>query len=408
MLNTSVPPITWLPTGLSLPLESNILAGIFADMNTVFGGDMSQSLSSPQGQLAQAFATIVGFKNSDIAYVASQVDPDNAEGRFQDAIGRIYFLQRISGSGTIVQCTCVGLVNTLIPQGSLVRDNAGYIYASTADATIPASGSVVITFQCLTQGPIQVAAGGITQIYKQINGWDTVSNSSAGTPGVLVESRAAFEARRVASVGANSVNSVSAIWGALLKVANVAGVWVVDNPTSAAVNVGSTNYSLAANSIVASVYGGAAADIANAIYNKKPPAIPTVGNQTQTITDSTNVQAPPYPTYTIHYLEPAATPIHFSVTIASNPNLPSNIGQLVQNAILAVFNGNSQYSTQGPAQQMSFINAGAYYAAIYAISPYVNVSSLTVGTAASPTGTSVQMGIDQMPTLQASNITVTV
>src|SRR5690348_10261528 len=138
-------------------------------MNTALGGNMSMSLSSPQGQLAQNFTACIGFKNSSIAYIASQVDPDNAEGRFQDAIGRIYFLERIAASGTIVQCTCIGLVGTVIPAGSLAMDTAGYLYASTADATIPASGSVSVTFQCQTAGPIQCGAGALNQIYKAIS-----------------------------------------------------------------------------------------------------------------------------------------------------------------------------------------------------------------------------------------------
>lgn len=407
MFTTNVPPITWLPTGMSLPLESNILAGVLADMNTAFGGNMSESLSSPQGQLAQNFTACIGFKNNSIAYVVSQVDPDNAEGRFQDAIGRIYFLERIAASGTIVQATCVGLVGTVIPQGSLAMDTAGYLYASTSAATIPASGSVTVTFQCQTEGPIQCNAGALNQIYKAISGWDTVSNPSAGTPGLNVESRTAFEARRSASVAGNGVNSSSSIWGALLKVSGVAGVYVVDNPTSAAVTIGSTSYSLAANSLVASVYGGASSDVAQAIWSKKPPGIPTVGNTTATVTDKTNVQTPPYPTYTINFLVPTAVPLYVNVTLASNPNLPSNIGTLVQQAVLDVFEGVSDYSSAAPAQQMSLINAGSFYAAIYAISSYVNITALTIGTAPSPTGTSVQMGIDQMPTLQQSNITVT-
>lgn len=408
MFTTNVPPITWSPAGLVLPLESNILAGVLSDMNAAFGGNMSESLSSPQGQLAQNFTACIGFKNNSIAYIASQVDPDNAAGRFQDAIGRIYFLERIAASGTIVQCTCIGLVGTVIPVGSLAMDAAGYLYASTADATIPAAGNVSVTFQCQTPGPIQCNAGSLNQIYKAINGWDTVNNPAAGTPGVDVESRTAFEARRSASVGLNSVNSVSAIWGSLLKVAGVAGVYVVDNPTSAPVTVGSTDYSLAANSIVASVYGGAAADVAKAIWGKKPPGIPTVGNTAQAVTDNTNVQTPPYPTYTINFLVPTATPLFISVTLADSPNLPANIIPLVQAAILSVFEGTSDYSSSAPAQQMSLINAGSFYAAIYAISPYVNITALTIGTSASPTGTSVQMGIDQMPTLQTSNIVVTI
>lgn len=407
LLTTSVPPITWLSTGLSLPLESNILAGVMADLTTALGGNMSQSLSSPQGQWAQALAGIIGYKNNDIAYVASQVDPDNAEGRMQDAIGRIYFIQRIPGSGTVVQCNCVGLVGTAIPQGSMAQDTAGNLYASTAAATIPSSGTISVTFQCLVDGPIVCGVGALNTIYKSVSGWESVTNPSAGTLGTLVESRAAFEARRSASVAVNAVNSLQAIWGAVLSVPNVVGCYVVDNPTNAAVTVGSTNYSLAANSVLVSVYGGAASAIAQAIWSKKSLGCVYNGNTTQTVTDTTNPEGPPYPTYSVTFLIPTATPIYFAVTLAANANLPSNINTIVQNAILAVASGTSPYSTLPAAQQNTTINSGAYYAAIYAISPYVNITALTVGTAASPTGTSIQMGVDQMPTFSAANIAVT-
>lgn len=405
-ITTAVPSITWLPTGLSLPLESNILAGVMADLSTSLGGNMSQSLSSPQGQWAQTLTGIIGYKNNDIAYIASQVDPDNAEGRMQDAIGRIYFIQRIPGSGTVVQCNCVGLVNTVIPQGSLVQDANGNIYASTIAATIPASGNINVTFQCLVDGPI-ICPPNVITIYKQVNGWESANNPSGGTPGDLVESRAAFEARRSNSVAVNAVNSLQAIWAAVLSVPNVIGCYVVDNSTNAAVTVGSTNYSVAANSVLVSAYGGSASAIAQAIWSKKSLGCVYNGNTTETVTDTTNPEGPPYPTYSVTFLIPTATPVYFACTLAANPNLPSNINTLVQNAILAVAEGTSPNSTLPAAQQNTTINAGAYYAAIYAISPYVNITSLTVGLTASPTGTSIQMGVDQMPTFSASNIAVT-
>lgn len=406
LVTTAVPPITWLPTGLSLPLEANILQGIIADMSTALGGNMSVSLSSPQGQWAQSLAGIIGYKNNDIAYIASQVDPDNAEGRMQDAIGRIYFLQRIPGSGTVVQCNCVGLVGTVIPQGSVVQDVNGNLYASTAAATIPSSGTISVTFQCLTDGPIVCAANSIT-IYKSVTGWESANNPSAGSPGTLVESRAAFEARRSNSVAVNAVNSLQAIWAAVLSVPDVIGCYVIDNPTNAAVTVGSTNYSVAANSVLVSAYGGVASAIAQAIWSKKSLGCVYNGNTTVTVTDTTNPEGPPYPTYSVTFLIPTATPVYFACTLAANPNLPSNINTLVQNAILAVAAGTSSFSTLPAAQQNTTINAGAYYAAIYGISPYVNITSLTVGLSASPTGTSIQMGVDQMPIFSASNIAVT-
>ena len=49
--SSSVPAIVFSATGLVLPDESAILAGVQADMNAAFGGNMNAGLSTPQGQL---------------------------------------------------------------------------------------------------------------------------------------------------------------------------------------------------------------------------------------------------------------------------------------------------------------------------------------------------------------------
>jgi hypothetical protein len=406
MIATSVPDIQWLPTGPQLPLESNVLAGVLADMNTSFGGNMSQSLSSPQGSLAQAFTAIIGAKNSSLAYIAAQVDPDTASGQFQDAIGRIYFLQRFPGTGTVVTATCYGLSTTTIPAGSLAQDTAGNFYASTQAATIPSgAGSVQVQFQCTTNGPIVCGIGALSIIYGGVNGWESITNVAAGSPGALVESRQAFEARRSQSVAINSVNSIQAILAAVLNVPNVIDAFVTDNSTAATVNYGATAYPLVANSVVVSVAGGAAAALAQAIWSNKSLGCVYNGGTTFTYTDMSNPEGPPWPSYTVKWLTPAATPVYFTIHIATNSNLPSNLTTLVQAAVQATFNGTNGTNK---ARIGGAVNAGAYYAPIYAISPYINVTSLTVGITASPSTTAVTLGIDQLPTLSNTNIIVDV
>jgi len=47
----------------------------------------------------------------------------------------------------------------------------------------------------LTTGPIACETGTLTTIYKAISGWESVTNATAGVPGVDEESRADFELR---------------------------------------------------------------------------------------------------------------------------------------------------------------------------------------------------------------------
>ena len=401
-MSTNVPSIVWLNGSPVLPAETDILAGVQADINLAFGGGVNPSLQTPQGQIAQSETAIIGDKNNQIAYIANQVNPSMASGIWQDAIGEIYFITRIPGAGTVVSVTCTGAVGTIIPIGSVVQDSSGYLYSSTATATIPSGGSIIVQFQNQTQGAIACAIGAINTIYTAVSGWDTVYNFTAGSLGNLVESRTAFEARRSASVAGNSVNSLDSIRASVLSVPNVISAAVIDNPTNSTITYGPTNYSMAAHSITVSVAGGTSSAIAQAIWNKKPPGTGYNGNTSATVYDTS--YPTPYPSYTVTWLTPTSVPIYFAIQIKNNSLLPSNIVQLVQNAVIQSFNGQDGGSAVG-INSTSY--SGRYYANINAINPNVNVIEVYLGTSASPTTLSIVMGIDQLPTLQASQISVT-
>ena len=402
-MTTNVPAITWVNGSPVLPSEQSILTGVQADINSAFGGGVNPSLQTPQGQLAQSETAIIGDKNNQIAYIANQVNPSMASGIWQDAIGEIYFITRIPGTGTVVNATVNGAVGTVIPAGAVAQDTSGYLYSSVSSVTIPSSGVATVEFQNQTQGPIACNIGALSIIYTAIAGWDTITNSTAGALGNDVESRAAFEARRQASVAGNSVNSISSIYGALAALSDVYSVLVVDNPAGTTVNYGSTSYPLAPHSLCVSVAGGTSAEIAQAIWNKKPPGCAYNGNTSATVYDTN--YATPVP-YTVTWLTPTSTPIYFAVTLKNNTQLPSNINQLVQNAIIQSFSGEDDGTIAGIGET---IYGSRYYANVSAISPAVEILSILVGftSLSGATHTYQQIGIDQLPTIAASQIGVT-
>lgn len=403
MPTTSVPSMTFTPTGPSVPAEGAVLNGVFADMNAAFGGGMSTSLSSPQGQLAQSFTAIIGDANDNLAALVNLVNPDTASGIYQDALARIYFLDRIAASGTIVAANCVGLAGTVIPAGSLAQDTAGNNWISLTAATIPAGGTISVQFQCLTNGPVACAIGALSVIVKAVTGWESVSNPAAATVlGTNEESRADFEYRRKQSVAANAVNSIQSIRAAVLAVPDVLDAYVTDNSTNATVNTGPTAYPLIANSVYVCTAGGTSANIAAAIWSKKSLGCSYNGNTSYTYTD-TSGGVTPYPTYTIKYQVATQVPIYFKVSIVNSTSLPSNIVALVQNAIIAAFNGTDGGTR---ARIASELYAGRYYPGIGSIDPSVQLLSVYLGTAANPTTTQVTMGIEQQPTISAANIQV--
>lgn len=404
---TAVPPIVWTEEGIILPTDAAILAGVQADIDSAFGGGVNPSLSTPQGQLASSEAAVISEKNSEIAYVVNQIDPQYAEGRMQDAIARLYFLTRFPAESTVVICTIGGIPATIIPAGSLAVDTSGNIYQLLNQATIGGSGTVTAEFANLVTGPIPCAAGTLTQIYQSLSGWDTITNPAPGTLGNDVESSQAFELRRQNSVAANSHGTVDAIFAAVAAVPGVLNCYVIDNPSGSTVNYGSTNYPLAPHSVYVACVGGAAVAVCQAIWNEKDAGCSynTANGAgtavTETITDTEGYSSPP-PSYEVTFIIPVATPVYFAVTLTSNP---AGLAALIQAAIIAQFNGENG---NAPAGIAALITASSYYAAVLAVlvGTGATLVSIFVGFTASPSGFDCQIGIDQEPATQASYITV--
>jgi uncharacterized phage protein gp47/JayE len=400
-MTTNVPTVEFTPTGLQVPQEAEILAGVQADYNEAFGGNLNPGLETPQGQLASSTAAIVADANASFAEFVNQVNPDTADGAMQDAIARIYFLDRSPGAPTAVQCLCTGNVGVTIPVGAEAQDTSGNRYVCEQAGVIPASGNITLPFANVVDGPIPCPADTLTIIYRAIPGWDTINNPLPGVLGRLVETRAEFEFRRENSVAANGHGSKESIYGAVFEVDDVLDVFVTENVTDAVLNYGATNYPLAPHSVYVGVVGGASQAIGEAIYTKKDLGCNMNGNTTVQVADES--YSFPQPLYDITFNRPTALPILFEVQLTDSSSLPNNIDELVKAAIIAAFNGTVDAV---PRPRIGgLIVASKFVIPISAIGPEVSILSLLIGTV-TPTLTSIAVGIDQAPTVSENDITV--
>lgn len=406
-MTTSVPRIQFTSTGLVVPQAADVLAGVLTDYDTAFGGGMNKALETPQGQLASSEAAIINDANAAIVQFVNQVNPDTASGFMQDAIARIYFLDRIPGAPTVVDCVCTGGQGTTIPIGAQAQDTSGNLYTCTVPGVIGSGGTVTVTFANVSNGPIPCPANTLTQVYKAIPGWDSINNPTDGIVGQDVETQQAFAYRRAQSVALNARGSLQSIYAAVFDVEDVIDVYVYENTTNVTINVGATNYPLVAHSLYVAAVGGTSTDIANAIWSKKDVGCDMNGNTSVVVYD-TSGYSPPYPQYTIKYEVPPALPIKFAVSIADDAGLPSDIVTLVKNAIITEFNGGG---TGARVRIGSLLLASKFYPAVIAVgtdigSP-VSVLSILLGSA-TPTLTSQLIGIDQAPTITETDISVTI
>ena len=378
-IETAVPIPAFGPTGFTAPAETDVLAGVQSDINGAFGGALNPGLTTPQGQLAQSETAIIGNANDTFLMMANMFDPAYSTGRYQDGLGRIYFISRQPALPTTVTGTCTGLVGTVIPVNAKAVDASGNIYLCVNGGTIPAGGSIDLEFQNAAAGPVACPAGTLTGIYQAIPGWDTINNAADGVLGRAVESRAQFEARRYASVANNSVGSPASVLGAVLQVANIIDAYVIDNSANNAVTL--QNYTLAANSIYVAAVGGLSSDIAKAIWSKKSPGCSYNGNTTVTVQDTNPAYSPPYPTYSVTYEVPDNLQIVASVVINSSPQVPINYQALVQEAMAQAAVG----LDNGPRLRIATkVLASRFYAPISALGTWAQILSIKMGSINAP------------------------
>ena len=370
-------------------------------MDAAFGGNLNTDLTTPQGQMAVTQTAIIGNKNDELLALFNGFDPLFADGRQQDALARLWFLERDPARPTVVTATLTGAVGTPIPAGSLAQATDGNLYGSISDVSIGAGGTVNTDFQCATAGPIACPAGSLTKVYKAISGWDTITNAADGALGNDTETRQAFETRREQSRAINARAILDAVQGAVLAVPNVLDAYTTENVLSTPQTVG--GYTLAPNSLYVAVTGGDAAAIARAIWTKKPPGCNYNGTTTVTVSDDNAGYVVPVPTYDVSFVRPTPTAVKIAVTIPAGSTVPGNYVAQIRAAILNAFAGGDGGTR---ARIASTLYALRYYAPVNALGAWAQVVSLKIGFATADQDV-ISMHIDQNPTLAAGDISVT-
>lgn len=395
MGTTNVPQIQWTATGIVVPSPAAVLAGVQADLNAAFGGNLNfTNLNTPQGQLASSQAAAISNAYALFAMLVNGVDPDLNSGFMQDVIARIYFLNRSLGSPTVVSCTCNGEAGTNIPTGNpatpQARDTAGNLYYCVQGGQIPVGGNITLSFANVVNGPIACPSGTLTTIYQAVTGWDSITNPSDGVPGANTETAQALEFRREQSVAANAHGSADAIYGEVINLPGVTDAYVYENVTDSPIFVGSTNYELLPHSVFVGVIGGDPQSIANAIWLKKDLGCNMNGNTVETVVDEN--YAFPMPQYSITFNDNAenVATFDFVVNIVNSASLPSTIVADVTAAITAQFNGTAQGAQR--VRIGSLLLAATFYGPVANCegpSVPVNVLSIFLGDAFAGDGTTV-------------------
>ena len=331
----------------------------------------------------------------------NQINPDYATGMMQDAIAKIYFLERKKATSSVVTCKLTGLVGTIVPTGFKVKDGSGFIWSLTYSTQIPDAGFVYAQFHCTQSGYIQAKAGTITEMYQAIVGLDRVENEVDAAPGQEEESRRDFAFRRQNSVAINSVGTPQAVYANVFAVKNVSDVFVYHNVTDKEIEYGVTKYKIAPHSIYVAVVGGSNQEIAQAIWERSGNGCNYNGNTTVKVYDMTYSE--PRPEYNVSFNRPDLVQVLIDVLIEKNSNSSVGMEQKIKETIIRAFTGADgldRCRIAGRVRTARFINA------IKVNIPDIDLLGVQVGFKADELKDFIDLGIDQSPAISEANIII--
>lgn len=397
---TNVPAPILTDAGFTAPSEQDILAGVLADMNAALGGGANTALSTPQGQIALSETAILGDFLGAMIAIFNGVDPASSSGRMQEAIGRIYFIERRPATATTVTVQAsVNAPGQTIAAGTVVAQGTdGSLYVAPQAITLPQSATASLDLSCQTAGAVSCPASSLT-LYQAGLGLASLTNPVPGATGADAESRTDFEARRQASVAANSIGQNASLMGALLELPGVTDAYVTDNPSAQGLTIGSAT--LEPHSLYCVVEGGNPQDIGQAILTHKSPGCSTVGSQSVTVQDSNPAYHGNGPSYTFHYDRAQTVPLGVSITLSKTAGAPLDAVSQARQAVISALSSGSLRARMGGT-----IYAYRLASVVNGLGDWAEVIGLTLSAGSQTGQQSITLPINQVAVASADTISV--
>lgn len=236
-------------------------------------------------------------------------------------------------------------------------------------------------------GDIQAEVNQIVQIETPVIGWLNTHNPVPAEVGNFRETDEELRARFEDSKSIRASSSVDAIFTALSEIPGVTSVKVYENDTTATDGNG-----IPRNSVMALVRGGDSNVVAKTIFDNKAAGISTYGNTSIDVEDLVGEL------HTINFETPDYQNIYIEIDITEDENFPADGEAQIVSALTEYFKSFDSGDD---------VIYSRLYTPINSIIGF-QVNSLTVGTTASPTGTSnVVVPFNKIAYTDSNFITIT-
>jgi hypothetical protein len=131
------------------------------------------------------------------------------------------------------------------------------------------------------------------------------------------------------------------------------------------------------------VAGGDPNAVAQAIWSRKLPGCPMIGNTTATVLDSNSGYSTP-PAYTIKFQTALPQEFVMLVSISNSTAVPSTAATLIRAAMLLAFSG----SDGGPRARIgSTLHAARFYGGVAGLGAWANIVAIKLGSTGAPKAT---------------------
>lgn len=374
-------------TGIATTSYTDMLTSLKASFQNIFGSDIALDNDTQDGEMLAIFALAMHDVSDAVVSAYNAFSPATAQGVGLSSQVKINGIARLAASNSSTPVVIVGQSGTQLT-GGLVGDdqNLNTQWSLPATVDIPPSGTITVTATCTTPGSVAAAAGTLTRILTPTAGWQSVTNPSAASLGDAVETDAALRVRQSNSVSIAAVSITSSIEAAIANISGVTRSRVYENDTESADANG-----LPAHSISCVVEGGDVATIATAIWTRKTPGTTSYGTTSYTVYDAYGLGT------TINYYSLATVPIYVTIGIKALTNYLSTTADKIKAAISLMLSSagigeDIYYGRIWPTANLSgtyaIASSGLSQSDLDAISSTYKITSVSIGTSASPTGTS--------------------
>lgn len=267
-------------TGYNYEDYPSFLAYFTTGYQAIYSADLYIDPDSQDGQWLALQAQALYDAAATGATSYNSFSPATAQGTGLSRVVLINGIARLVASNSTAELVIVGTAFTTLTD-AIAIDALNQQWLIPSPTTIPDTGTITVTATASAEGALTAVADSITGIYTPTQGWQSVNNPAAATPGAPIESDAALRNRQVVSTALPSITVLEGTVGAVANVPGVTAVQPYENDTDH-----TDSNELPPHSIALVVAGGTDDAIAQAIQIKKTPGTNTYGTTMVPVTDS--------------------------------------------------------------------------------------------------------------------------